>query len=124
MIKGRIGIVVYKGGNGLNTGVLGPNLKSSFEEVGGGGVGVKGVVVGMSLSMRPAGFGDKNRQGFLDAERSKEIKFPLVTTNAVTTGVGGATDKAVIGVGMRGKGIYVVEVLRLMRNDLTVNGGG
>ena len=124
MVKRRIRVVIYKRGNGLNAGVLSPNLESSFEEVRGGGVGVKGVVVGMALSVGPAGVGDKNREGFLNAERPKKIKFPLITANAVLTGVGRATDKAVIGVGVRGKGVYVVKVLRLMRNDLTVNGGG
>jgi len=66
----------------------------------------------------------KTGKVFLNAERPKKIKFPLITANAVLTGVGRATDKAVIGVGVRGKGVYVVKVLRLMRNDLTVNGGG
>lgn len=74
--------------------------------------------------MRPAGFGDKNGECFLDIERAKKIKFPLVAEDAVTTGVGGLADETVIGVGMGSDGVYVVKVSGLVGNDLTVNGGG
>ena len=110
MIKGRVGVVVNKRSDGLNARVLRPGLKGGFEEIGGSGAGVKRIIIGVTLTMRPAGFGDENGKSFLNAERADEIKFPLVAADAVTTSVGRATDKAMIGIGMRGKSIDVVKV--------------
>lgn len=49
MVKGRIGVVVNKRGDGLNARVFVPNLKSGLEENGGSGAGVKRIIVGVAL---------------------------------------------------------------------------
>ena len=63
VIKGRIGVVKDKWGNGLNTVVLLPEVKGGTKVFGSSGGGEIKVIFDLSFTVWPAGFSDKNRIG-------------------------------------------------------------
>lgn len=72
MIKRGKGIIVDERGDSLDLRVLFPVLKGGLEKVNSSVKSVETVVWLLALAVRPAGFGNKDRIGVLDADGFKE----------------------------------------------------